>query len=81
MCNENSELLRDISVWALESNKLTSKFNTTTYADGLMVDYAIELSFLTPTSGPILTEHELKKIVFESLSTFLKDLERDLQGL
>ena len=53
-----------------------ASFNAVTYAQGLRVDYHIEMTFLRPNSGPILTQHELEKIVKESLSDLTSKLAR-----
>ncbi len=70
--------MRNWKVFADGQNN-TAQFNTTAYAEGLTVYYVIKLSFLRPTSKPVLLQHDIEQIVSESLSAFLDDLKSELQ--
>ena len=78
MTENKSELMRDIRLSTSTGQSFVAEFNTTAYAEGLKVDYSIRMSFLRPTSGPHLYQSEIQKIVFESLSAFLEELEKEL---
>lgn len=79
MDRNNSKLVQDFKVLASRGQNVAAEFRTTSFAEGLKVDYAIRLSFSRPASGPLLFQHDIERIVFESLSAFLKDLESELQ--
>ena len=78
MTENKSDLMQDIQVSTSTGQDFVAEFNTVAYAEGLKVDYSITMSFLRPNSGPHLYQSEIQKIVFESLSAFLKELEKEL---